>query len=229
MSDPTPPEGQPVPPQQPTYPAQPPAYPTPSAPPAYEQGAYGQPYAQPNYAQQQYGAWSPPTPGPDKRPGTVTAAAVITWISCALSLGFAALMFVFAAVMDQAFFDDIERELEKDGTDVDMSDLDVNDLRTGLIVIGIILLVWSLSAIVAAVFAYRRSNGGRITLVVSASVAIIPLALGTITVLLPGLFLIAAITTIVLLFTGGANEWYKSKNQLAPVQPGTPPGGPTYY
>ena len=57
----------------------------------------------------------------------------------------------------------------------------------------------------------RRSNGARIALVISSAVSAV-LSLLAIGSLLSGLWLIASIAVIVLLFTGGAGDWFKNKN-----------------
>ena len=60
----------------------------------------------------------------------------------------------------------------------------------------------------------RRSNAARITLVVSSAVTALVSLIG-IGSGVSALTLIAAIAVIVLLFTGGAGDWFKRKNAAA--------------
>jgi len=60
---------------------------------------------------------------------------------------------------------------------------------------------------ILAVFALRRSNGARIGLVVSAALTVV-LSLISITSIVSLLPLVAAVTTIVCLFAGGAGAWF---------------------
>lgn len=205
--------------QQPPQP-QPPAYEQqPQQPPAYEQQPYGQPvYPQPGqpgqpYGQQPYQPW----PGAassggqrlDKRPGTVTAAAWLTWVFTSITALFATVMVgVFAAASDE-----IVDELRADPvwTDLqgqlDAAGLTIDDLTTMMLVGGIVVLIWCLIAFVVAIFAFRRQNWARIVLVVSAAVSAL-VCLVTIASFVTVVPLAASIATIVLLFVGGANDWY---------------------
>ncbi len=70
----------------------------------------------------------------------------------------------------------------------------------------------------------RRSNAARITLVVSSAVTALfsLLAIGS---LVSAVTLLAAVAVIVLLFVGGANEWFQGKGR----QPGQAIPGMTQY
>ena len=211
-AEPTSPYGQQPPPQSP-HGQQPPAQP-PYGQPAYGQPAYGQPgygqpgYGQPGYGQPAYGQQGYGDPG--RRPGSVTAAGVLTLIFSGLSL----LMFGFVLV---AFL--VARDLVVDemSTTPGLEGIEPNDVVTGVVVVMVGLVLWCIVAMVLAVFAMRRSNGARVGLVISASLAAI-LCLVSIQSLLSGLPLIACIVTIVCLFAGGANDWYSGR-------PGNTTGG----
>jgi hypothetical protein len=69
-------------------------------------------------------------------------------------------------------------------------------------------VVWSLIAVVLAVFVLRRSNTARILLVISASVVAV-LSLLTIAGGATVVTLVASVATILLLFVGGAGDWFK--------------------
>ncbi|HET8961511.1 hypothetical protein [Nocardioides sp.] len=192
-------------------PAQPPAY---GPPPTYGQPApYGQ---QPGYGQPGYPYGGPAS---DKRPGTVTAASVITLIFSGLSLllfafGLIGLVVAKADVLS-AFTE--EPEFEDLGISADAA-------FGGLVAIFGVFLVWCLIACILAVLVLRRSNAARITLVVSASVTAVLSLLG-IGSGVSAIFLLAGVAVIVLLFVGGANDWFKGK----PRQTGQTIPGVTQY
>ena len=177
----------------------------------YGQQPYGQ---QPQYGQQygqqpQYGQYGqPPAASGDRRPGTVTAAA---WITIAFSgliaIGFGLLALAFLVARDE-FVDGFDEAMRDSGTvDPGIS----ADSAAGLVVAFLaVFAVWSVIAVVLAIFVLRRSNAARILLVISASVTAL-LSLLAIMSVLSALPLIAAVAVIVLLFTGGANQWFAAK------------------
>jgi hypothetical protein len=201
---------------QPSQPAQssqpPPSEQPPQAPPTYSQqygqqpygqSSYPQQYAQQGYGQPAYGAgYGQPTS--DRRPGTVTAASVITLVMSGLLGALFALLLVGMAVAR----DEIVLELRNQD---DLGGFDPNDLISVLYVALTAFIVWCIVAMVLAVFAMRRSNGARIGLVVSAALAGL-LSLVSITSLVTIVPLVACITTIVCLFAGGASQWYAGKD-----------------
>ena len=164
-----------------------------------QQPHYGQQYGQPQYGQS-YG------PSGDRRPGTVTAAA---WITIAFSgliaIGFGLLALAFLVARDE-FVDGFDQAVNDSGTpDAGIS----AESAAGLVVAFLaVFAVWSVIAVVLAIFVLRRSNAARILLVISASVTAL-LSLLAIMSVLSALPLIAAVAVIVLLFTGGAGDWFK--------------------
>lgn len=194
-----------------------PAYGQPGSdqPPAYGQGAqpaYGQPGPQYGQQAQQYGqyaqqgGWPTPAYAPrdlDRRPVTVTVAAVLTWIGTGAVTAVCVILAVLLSTSSDAFVEEFDRAAGT--TDVTFTTDEV--LAVGWFITGL-FLAWSLIAAVLAVFAFRRSNAARIALAVSAamsallSVVLILSVVSAVTLLLSG---VAA----VLLFTGGANEWYR--------------------
>lgn len=154
----------------------------------------GSPTYQPGYL---------PKTDPNVRPGTVTAA---VWISIVLSvLGLLASL-VLMAVTSRA----VDYVIGHPGEfDVQSSDLPAaGDLRSTLIATAIILVIASAIAILAAFATLKRQGWARITLVVMsvlAALVSIPFSIG-----LVGLpWLAGSIAVIVLLFTGGANTWFR--------------------
>ena len=174
-------------------------------PPAYAQ----QPaqYAYPGYGQQQ---------DPGKRPGTVVAAAWLTWVFAGLTgLAFAVIVLVLLAAKDP-LLDALERE-----PDFQNLDVSTDTLIAGMWVVSAVSIFWCICAVVIAVFAYRRANWARITLVVSAATA----ALLSIAAFPAGLLnMLAAGAVVALLFLGGANQWYSGNSAGHPPYPPGPQG-----
>ena len=195
------PHGQPdpygQPPQQPGHGQQPPPYGQPAPygqqQPAYDtSGGYGAP---PAYSSD-----------PHKRPGTVTAAGIITIICAGLSFLLMALFALMLAVAKDEAREQIEKEPAFEDAGISADTL----IDAGVAIFGILAL-WCLIATVLGFLVLRRSNGARIALVVSAAVSALVSLLG-ITGGVTAITLIASIAVIVLLFTGGASEWFKGKN-----------------
>ncbi|MFC7361269.1 hypothetical protein [Nocardioides astragali] len=182
------------------------------------------PYGQPNpYAQQpSYGMAQQPMG--DRRPGTVTAAAWITIVFSAITGAVTGLLGLSLLVAGDQFIEDgeLDAELQKIP---ELRDLDITaDQLVGVATaILLVLAVWALVAIVLAVLVLRRSNVSRILLVISSAVtAVLSLLGGASGVSL--VLVVAAVAVIVLLFTGGAGDWFK---RLSGGYPGSPTGYPS--
>lgn len=194
---------------------QPPSYDPPTAPTAQPYGqAHPQAHGQQPYGQQPYGqqpgqpyGQQPGQPygspaDPDRRPGTVTAAGVVTL----LTSGLVAVASVVGLIAILAARETMERELLNQ-PELEQAGLDVTDVYGAVLGVIVVLVVWSLAACAFGVMVLRRSKAGRILLVVSASVTALLSLLG-IGSLVSAVPLLAAIAAIVLLFTGGANPWF---------------------
>jgi hypothetical protein len=233
--------GQPSSGEQP-YGGQPPANPYGQAPypqqppqPQQPQQPAGQPYGQPAYGHPPYGQpqqpqpyGSPyarqPPPGPlgdgldmygrplgnDSRPGTVVAAGWTTLIFSGLTaLAFAIATFVLL-VSKETVIDEVNKAiLEQGGT----TDFDAEDAFGFFVVIMFVFTAWCVIACVLAVFAMRRSTGARITLVDSTVIAGL-LSLVAIGSLVSAAWLIACVAVVIMLFTGGANDWYAGRRRF---------------
>jgi hypothetical protein len=192
----------------------------PAGQPAYGQPAYGEQPAygqQPAYAQQPgYGqpAYGAPMADPDKRPGTVTAAGIITMILAGLSTLLTGIFLVALIVARDDVLDEIETQPGFDDTN-----FTADDLFTAAVVVLAIVTVWCLIATVLGLFVLRRSNVARILLVISCAMTILA-SLITIASGLTAISLIGAIVVIVLLFTGGAGAWFRRQGPPAPAIPG---------
>ena len=219
-----PPSGQPQ--QPPPYGQQPPPYGQQSQPygqppqhPGYGQTPYGQPqsgYVQSPYGYQQAPAYSPygATNG-DRRPGTVTAAGVLTLIFSGLTLA----LFAIVGIVVIAAKDEFVRRLQDQPG---FEDISPNDVVAVVSVVCLIFVVWCIISMVLAVFTMRRSNGARIGLVVSSALVAVLSLLG-ISSGGSAITLIAAIVVIVLLFVGGANEWFGRRTPGQQYAPGGMP------
>ena len=183
-----------------------------------QQPAYGQP--SPYGQQSAYGAVPPSA---DRRPGTVTAAAWITIVFSAIT----AAIFGFTGLALLVARDQVITEMERVPEFQD-ANIDAESAVGVLVALMVGLVVWCVVAIVLSVMVLRRSNVARILLVISAAVtalfSIIGVASGVSVVPL-----VAAIATIVLLFTGGAGDWFKRTGSGSGGYPGAPTGYDTTY
>jgi hypothetical protein len=190
------------PPSEPPY-GQPPAY---GGPPPGQPEQPVNPYAPPAYAPQQYGApygYSDAAPqAGDKRPGTVLAGALVAIVLSGLTAVLTGLGLVALVIARQDFLAEVRGTPEFQDTNVSADDL--YNVVFGLLVV---VLVWALVGCLLGFLAMRRSKVGRVLTVISAAVVAL------VSLLLIGsgvaaLWLIGSVTSIVLLFTGGANDWY---------------------
>ena len=179
-------------------------------PAAYGQ-PYGSPYGQP-YGQSGY-------PGPTavgKRPGTVTTAAVITMVGAALGLLSGVILMAGLSIDPGTLGDEIQADasFQQLGWDLDQ-------VLAALWVTSVILVGWSLSAMVLAIFTLRRHQWAR-WLLVGSALATALLSLVAIASIVSFLPLVMSVATVILLFTGGANAWFAGRD------PRTPPSGPQW-
>ncbi len=204
-----------------TPPASPNPYGQPGAEPTQGQAPapYGQapaPYGQAPAPYGQVPAYGAPAGDPDKRPGTVTAAAVVTIILSSIAM----LFFLVVTIGIFVARDSVEREINDElANQQGMGDISAGDLTAVILVVMLVFLFWCLSAIVLAVLTLKRRNWARVVLVVSSAVTGVFSLIG-ITSGISALTLIASVAVIVLLFTGGANAWF-SRRQAEPAPTGT--------
>ena len=164
------------------------------------------PYGQPSpYGQPQPGAYHPAylpvAPDPGRRPGTVTAAAVLTWVGSVIALlGLGFLLIAVLAGIDEYY----------EGFEDSASGWTRDEISAFTVVLAVVGIVWSIVAMVLAFFVVRRANWARIVLTISAAVAI-PLCLLTSLAILPALNLVMCIVAIVLLYVGRGNAWFRGE------------------
>lgn len=166
------------------------------------------------------GQGMPPTFTVDRRPGTVTAAAVITMVLSSLA---AAGGIVFA-ILGAADRGGLRKQLVDSSSFRDQYSIsDIDAVITAMVVVSIVTVVLGLLAIVLAVGVLRRSRVARVLLTVLAAITIVPSAFASFgAVGLP--WLAGAITVIVLLYVGGANRWF-SRDTGQPPYAGYPYAG----
>ena len=222
------PWGPPPPNQDPRQPQQPQDHPDEHA---WQRPQGGNPYAGPTtghpYAgPATYGGGHLPgaVQDPDRRPATVTAAAVITFVCAGTSALLLGLTAIGLLVAREALADEITRQLESDPAFRDVEVPSAGELAAVLAVVMAVLAVWCLLACVFAFLAMRRSNAGRVLLVISAAVTAL-LSLLMILSFVTAITLVASVAVIVLLFAGGASDWYAHRTP----QDHQPPPGPTHY
>ncbi len=186
-------------------------------------GHDGQAYPQQGYPQEGYpqqGYLDPgrqgPTgwgPGPtssfgaasDQRPTTVTLACWSAWVGSGLMAALTLLGVLLLAAAPDSVIQDLRDELN----------LSTNEVTTLAWTTLVIFLVWSVAALVLTVLTFRRSQVARILLAISSGMAALLSLLGILSIV-SGLPLLLSIATLVLLFTGGANDWFARR---------TPTGG----
>ncbi len=152
----------------------------------------------------------PVAPGPvggtaayDQRPGGVTAAAVLTWVFS----GGTALVYLVIVVMLMFARGPLVDALQQDPRFDDLG-MAAPDLLAVLWVMSAISIFWCVSAFALAVLAFRRVAWARIALVVSAAVTAL---FGLLTFPIGLVHAAAAVATIWLLFSRGANQWFSRK------------------
>jgi hypothetical protein len=142
-------------------------------------------------------AWPPGWRAPDdltepRRPGTVLAAAIVTWSAAGLTLLGAAAALVFVLWLGAPVFEAFD-----------------GSRAVALVVIGV-SVVWSSAACLLAHRALAGRNWARMALAGSSALTVVASTM-MFWLALPVLTLLGAIAVLVLLFIGGANEWYRTQ------------------
>jgi hypothetical protein len=188
-----------------------------SGQPAYGQPGYGQPgYGQPGYGQGygQGGYGQTPSPYPAQRPGTVTAAAVITIIMSLLTggawllIGFLLLFLPEADVRDAMLEDaNFRRQLSDTGLTVDDVLGTVDGFGVAALIIGLIML----SVIIPAIFLLRGSQVARVLVAIAAAVTLLIGLFFAVTGIIGIFWAVPAAAVLVMLFTGAAAAWFAGR------------------
>jgi hypothetical protein len=150
----------------------------------------------------------PPSVVPSKRPGTLTAAGVITIVMSSIALlGFGPLALIILG--DRAEFENNIARYARD------PDYDLSDVVTVLGVVSLVAALMSLTAVVLGALLLRNKRV-RIALVVLSSIALLMSFFAVLTGAFLGLlWVIAAILVIVFCFVGGAGTWFDAQSYAA--------------
>lgn len=164
----------------------------------------------------------PPTFTVDRRPGTVTAAGVVTIVLSALAL-IGGVVFAIVVATDRG---EVRKQLleNQSVSDNQPSPSDLDHVLTALTIASIVTIAFAVIAIVLAIGVLCRSRLSRILLTVLAALTIVPALFASFGMIgLP--WLAGTIAVIVLLYVGGANLWFSRRTQQPayPVYPGYPP------
>jgi GNAT superfamily N-acetyltransferase len=173
---------------------------TPPSPPAT-------PFATPTPSPRPFADPAPVSPAPpvDRRPGTVTAAAVLAMAGSLLGLLAGLAVMLVLAVSPSTVEDAITSDSQFQR--VDLAAQQVVAVLWGT---SAVMVLWSLAAIVLTVLTLRRNSVARILLAVSAGMA----ALFSLLAILSGVAavtLLLGATTVGLLLSPGANDWFAGR------------------
>lgn len=192
-------------------------------PAAYPFGTRPDPHWAPPGVDQQPGvpAWAVGTAqDPDRRPGSVTTAAVLTLVFS----GATALIYLLIVVMLMAARQPLVDAIQSD-PQFESLPVSTDDLLAVLWVMSAVAIFWSVSAFALGVLVFRRVGWARVALVVSAAAAMLVSLLAFPFGLLHGL---AAATTFALLLGKRSAAWFARRSPAGsgPYGPGPGPGGP---
>jgi len=223
MSNPTPPPGQE--PQDPSGPPPPPQYGSgygesqpPPPPPAYEPPPASDPQQGPAYPQGHppYGSsgYDQPSPYPRKRPGIVTAAAVITMVMTVLTgLGWL-LLGIFMVAGGDTIIDEVRDDPDL-RADLDDGGITLSQLQDGITVFGVIALVIGVLMLLVvwpAIGVLRGSGAARIIVAVLAGICTLVGLFFTVFGGGTGIpWALTGLLVVILLFVGDAGSWFAGK------------------
>jgi hypothetical protein len=134
----------------------------------------------------------PPESSGPRRPGTVLAAAIVTWTASAVTLLGTASLFTFLMSAGEPILDSF------DGS------------RPLLVAVAAGIAVWSVAACLLAWWALTGRNWARILLALSAGATVV-VSTSMFWLGVPFVSLFGGIAVLVLLFIGGANDWYRTR------------------
>ena len=161
-----------------------------------------------NFGMLPYGVSAPPPEeveevdeGPPRRPGVVTAAAVVTWVFAGIALLGSAWMLI-AVNADRAAF---ERSVERQN-DLDAMGLTASELAQMFTIGGVVLALLAVLAVLLAFAVYRGSNVARILLIILSLVTCVA-SLMVAFALLPLAWLIAGMVVLSLLMLPRTKWW----------------------
>ncbi len=148
---------------------------------------------------------------PPARPAAVTLACIVTWIFAGLTTVLSFAMVAMMLVDRRLLLDQMHRQ-SPDLVDQGISD---DTLAATIVIVGTIMLIWSVLAVVLAGFAFAGRSWARLALLVCAATAgvamLISVAAGQVVVLVP---LAAAAATTFALNRPEVRTWFAQLRQL---------------
>ncbi len=134
-----------------------------------------------------------------RRPGTVLAAAVVTWAASAITLLGTASLVMFLMGAGEPILDSF------DGS------------RPVVVAVAAGIAVWSVAACLLAWWALKGRNWARILLAVSAGATVV-VSTSVFWLGVPFVSLFGGLAVLVLLFIEGANDWYRAQRTRDPEE-----------
>lgn len=177
-----------------------------SAPPSYAPPPPGaRPYDAPPPPSAPYAPpWQAPPPRPAQRPAAVVVACICTWVfSSLVLLAMAGTALIVATIPDQVF-----DEMNRQNADFRSQGMSEESFTNALYLVTALVVAWSLSAILLAVLAFRRSPWARVALLASAGGAAGLCLLGSLQFVPMMVPLFACIVTFSLLLRPDVRAWF---------------------
>lgn len=173
--------------------------------------SYQQPPLNP-YGQQPHGDYhAAPARTAGQRPGTVTFAAWLTIVSSGLTALLMILLLLVVVLAREPLLDALQADPElRDAFRVDDLEGRAAADRVAQLSIGFLaaFALWALLSLSLGIAVLRRSNVARVLLAISAGVCAGLTGLLAIALFLPAVWALTCVAVIVLLFVGGANDWF---------------------
>ncbi|MEI7054873.1 hypothetical protein WBG06_03570 [Nocardioides sp. CCNWLW239] len=153
-------------------------------------------------------------PAPTRRPGAMTAAAVLTWIGS----GFTALMMLASAVTATAnpelILEQLRKQAESDPAMREMASLYTTDVIVASAWFGAVLVALvCVAAAVFAAFAFRRQPWARVALMISAGVSALSLLVFALAFPPAVVLFGAAVATFSFLLRPEVAAWFRSRGE----------------
>ncbi|MER6972087.1 hypothetical protein ABT304_13590 [Nocardioides sp. NPDC000445] len=193
--------------------------PTASSAPTASTTATGSTSGPARLSQQQPPPWTgaiaqPTKAAPKRRPGAVTAAAVLTWIGSGLT----ALMMLASAVTATAnpdlILEQVRKQAESDPRMREMAGLYTTDIIVASVwITAVLVALVCVAAAVFAAFALRRHSWARIALTISAGISALSLLLFALAFLYAVVLSLAAVATFTFMLRPEVAAWFRGRSE----------------
>ncbi|NGN95735.1 hypothetical protein G5C66_23730 [Nocardioides sp. KC13] len=155
----------------------------------------------------------PATAAPTRRPGAVTAAAVLTWIGSGLT---ALMMFasaVTATANPELILDQVRKQAENDPTMREAASLYTTDVIVASVwIMAVLVALVCVAAGVFAVFALRRHSWARVALMIAAGISALSLLLFALAFPPAVILFGAAVATFSFLLRPEVAAWFRGRS-----------------